>query len=601
VGRGNTADRGGRGFDGAVVARRSVLLLLLVAVLGLTGTAAATLGLSHGEQRLAERAADQQAARVTQAVTDGARRYSDYLTSLAASVGAQQQLEAEEFAAIAAPIDAAVLPGVTGVAYVVPSAPDRVADVQAYWRSRGAAGLVLRPQRTEQGQHLFVVLGRTFDALPSPLGADITASPAAVAAMRAAQRQRALVMSATYHLQKDERLPPAQQQSSFALAAAIHATAPARDAGEFRGWLLLGLRTGDFLRATVGGVAGQAASVELTDVGASGDVALVSWTAGGRPMPELTRTVSSSVLGRTWRLTVEPTSRLVLRSGPPAHRIAMLVGSVMTVLLLALTATVATSRDRAVRRVREATAKLRTDIVRREAVEQRLRHREVELRGFAGIVAHDLRAPLARIIGYAELLGADASGRLDPDDRDMLDRMRDGATRMAGLIDDLLEYATADNTTLRLIDVDLSRLLAELIHDRTGPGDGTGPDFTVGSLPVVRGDLVLLRQVFDNLIGNAVKYCAAGRRPHIDIAARRAGDRWRIEITDNGIGIPADQVESVFNAFTRVEEHRHYQGTGLGLAIVQRIVQRHGGTIGVEPGPDGGSRFWLTLAAAATP
>ncbi|MEU4690169.1 ATP-binding protein [Actinoplanes sp. NPDC023714] len=573
-----------------------MLLLVLVAVLGLAGTAAASLGLWRGEERLAARAADQQAARVAEAVTDGVRRYSDYLTGLAASVGAQQTLEAEEFAAIAAPIDRTNLPGVTGLAYVVPSTPAQIGEVQAYWRAHGADGLVLRPGEAgaRNGQHLFIVLGHSADTVPTPVGGDLTATPAAVAAMRAARQSRELVMSATHHLIKDRALPAEKQQASFVMAAAIHATAPARDAGWFRGWLLLGLRAGDFLRATVEAVATQASAVRMMDPGTDGDVPLVLWKAGRESGPgRLDRQVSVDVLGRTWDLTIQPAARLVDRRGPAPYVIALYVGGVISLLLLALTATVTTSRDRAVRRVREATTALRTDIARREAVEQQLRHRETELRGFAGIVAHDLRAPLARITGYAELLAADAADRLAPDERDMLGRLHDGANRMTMLIDDLLDYATADNTALRMAPVDLGPLLAEIIRDHAGAV------FTVGSLPVVEGDVVLLRQVFANLVGNAVKYCAPGRRPRIDISARRAGDRWRIEVADNGIGVPPDQVEAVFTAFTRVEEHRHYPGTGLGLAIVHRIVQRHGGEIGVEPNPDGGSRFWLTLGAAA--
>ncbi|BBH70059.1 hypothetical protein ACTI_67440 [Actinoplanes sp. OR16] len=580
----------GRGFG---VARRSMLLLALVAVLGLAGTASAALGLWRGEQRMAERAADQQSARVAEAVTDEVRRYSDYLTSLAASVGAQQTLEAGEFAAIAAPIDRANLPGVTGVAYVVAATPAQTAQVQAYWRAHGADGLVLQPGDTDRGQHLFIVLGRSSDARPTPVGRDLTATPAAASAMRAAQQRRTLIMSATYHLIKDRALPAEQQQASFALAAAIHATAPAQDAGEFRGWLLLGLRAGDFLRATVEAVATQASAVQMMDTETDGDVPLVRWDSGRAIGPDdLTRQLSVEVLGRTWELTVEPAARLADHRGLAPHTIAVIVGTVITALLLALTATVTTSRDRAVRRVREATTALRTDIARREEVEQRLRRRETELRGFAGIVAHDLRAPLARITGYAELL---ATAHLEPDESDMLARLHDGAHRMTALIDDLLGYATADNAELRLAPVDLGKILAEIIHDRD---DGRAV-FTVGSLPVVNGDAVLLRQVFDNLVGNAVKYCAPDRRPHIDIRSRRDGERWRVEVTDNGIGIPPDQAEAVFTAFTRVDEHRHYPGTGLGLAIVQRIVQRHGGTIGVEPNPEGGSRFWLTLPAVS--
>ena len=589
----------GREAGGPAIARRSIVLLLLVGVLGFAGTAAAAFGLRRAEERFTQRAADQEAARTAQAVTDGVRRYGDYLTGLVASVGAQQRLEAGEFAAITAPVDRATLPGVAGIAYVVPSSPAEQARVQSYWRARGVTGLVLRPARLDAGQHLFIVLGHSADGIPTPVGADLTTAQPAVDAMRAAQRTREPVMSATYQLRKDLHLPAVLRQPSFVLVAAIYATSPARDAGRLRGWLLLSLRSGDFLHAAIGAVAGQAASVELSDLGAGG-APLVRWDSGRAGDPgQAARRVIVEVPGRTWQLTIRPTTRLVTHHGPPAHLIAVFVGTVVSLLLLALTATVVTSRDRAVRRVREATEALRTDIDRREAVEQRLRRREVELRGFAGIVAHDLRAPLARIIGYTDLLDSGVADRLEPDEQDMLRRLRGGATDMAGLIDDLLGYATADNRPLRAVPVDLGPVVAEISREWTGPGQGDGPVFAVGPLPVVAGDRVLLRQVFDNLVGNAVKYCDPARRPRIAIGSRLDHGRWRIEIADNGIGIPADQLENVFDPFARVEEHRHRPGTGLGLAIVRRIVQRHGGEVGVEPDPAGGSRFWFTLSPAA--
>ena len=118
----------------------------------------------------------------------------------------------------------------------------------------------------------------------------------------------------------------------------------------------------------------------------------------------------------------------------------------------------------------------------------------------------------------------------------------------------------------------------------------------VGSLPVVAGDPTLLRQVFDNLVGNALKYTRPGHQAQVEITAARAeDDGWRLEIRDRGIGIPAAQRAVVFDAFVRADGSQPYPGTGLGLAIVARIIERHGGRIGVHDNPGGGSVFWFTL------
>jgi signal transduction histidine kinase len=273
-----------------------------------------------------------------------------------------------------------------------------------------------------------------------------------------------------------------------------------------------------------------------------------------------------------------------------------MVGTLITALLAALTGTLVNSRNRALRRVDVATAALRDDISRREAVEQQLRRREEELVGFAGVVAHDLRSPLARITGYADFLREEAAPRLEPVHRDFLERLYGGAQRMQSLIDDLLDYATADNQTLVRTQVDLNRVVAEVIRDRVSGAGQRQPAIVLWPLPTVDGDPVLLRQVFDNLIGNALKYAPAGQDPSIEITSRPSADGGcRIEVADRGIGIPAAERETVFTAFIRADGSQNYHGTGLGLAIVHRIIERHQGAVGVEENPGGGSVFWLTL------
>ncbi|MFI7540304.1 ATP-binding protein [Actinoplanes sp. NPDC049599] len=583
--------------------RRSILVLTLVIALGALGTTLAAVALQRADDDRAARALSQHTTIVAQTVAAEVRRYSTSLTDLAAAVGAQSRLEAAEFAAIVAAIDRQRLPGASGVALVVPATPAQIPEVQRLWRERGADNLTLRPAATTAGEHLFVVLHRALDGGATVLGNDLSTWPAPAEAMRIARQTHRVATSTTYRLLADRSLPAEEQQLSFALTAPIYSASPAADdTGRFRGWLTMGLRGGDFLRQAISVVARDAVAVTLFDPAPGVPVPVASWVPAARaesdPAP---RDVAVAVPQRTWRLVVQPTQRLLPGADLHLHLAAWIVGAVLTALLAGLTGTVLTSRNRALLRVDEATAALLDDIRRRETVEQQLRQRETELVGFAGIVAHDLRSPLARITGYADFLREEAAARLDPVHRDFLERLYGGAQRMQTLIDDLLDYATAENRTLNTTTVDLKAVADDLAHERLSDPEQPDALIVVDPLPAVPGDATLLRQVLDNLIGNAIKYTAEGHQPYVRISSRPEGDAVRIDVADRGIGIPEDQRDAIFTAFARAAGSEGYPGTGLGLAIVHRIIERHGGTVGVADNPGGGSRIWFTLPLVQLP
>ncbi|MEV4280407.1 ATP-binding protein [Actinoplanes xinjiangensis] len=233
------------------------------------------------------------------------------------------------------------------------------------------------------------------------------------------------------------------------------------------------------------------------------------------------------------------------------------------------------------------------------------KHVENELRGFAGVVAHDLKAPLAAIRGYAELI---VEALADPDPAAVADALRSagrvmaGADRMHTLIMELLDYTAARDATMRVEDVGLRELVDDVVTARTDAPDATGcrPDVFVGALPRVRGDRVLLRQVLDNLLGNAIKYTPPGQAPRIDVTARVDGTGTvRVQVADRGIGIPDGEHAAVFDSFHRASNGTAMPGTGLGLAICRRIVERHGGHIEAMPNPGGGTIFAFTVPGAS--
>ncbi|WP_271190034.1 ATP-binding protein [Dactylosporangium matsuzakiense] len=228
-----------------------------------------------------------------------------------------------------------------------------------------------------------------------------------------------------------------------------------------------------------------------------------------------------------------------------------------------------------------------------------LREREAELTAFAGIVAHDLKSPLSVITSYTDLLHQDLAERGDTEHADLLDRVLITARRMSRLIDDLLGYAAARDATLSTTPVELGALVEEVVTERLAAAGVPGtppPQICVGPLPTLHADPALLRQLFDNLIGNAVKYTPPGRPGQVTITAEPHGDgHVRIVVADRGIGIPDGQHDAIFTGFHRAHRAAGYTGTGLGLAICQRVVHRHGGTITATDNPGGGARFTVTL------
>jgi signal transduction histidine kinase len=224
--------------------------------------------------------------------------------------------------------------------------------------------------------------------------------------------------------------------------------------------------------------------------------------------------------------------------------------------------------------------------------------REAEIRTLLAMASHDLNSPLTSIAAHVEMLRSDYADALGDDFARDLAAIERGVRRMTRLTRDLVDHAKADHT-LEPVPMSLRQLVAEVVADHTS---GTHPAVitVTGTLPDVLADADLLRRVFDNLVGNAVKYTRPGETPEIDINGLAGTDGTvLVRVTDRGIGIPAGDRPRVFDAFHRCANSRGYPGTGLGLASCRRIVERLGGRIGADDNPGGGSLFWFTLPGAA--
>lgn len=234
------------------------------------------------------------------------------------------------------------------------------------------------------------------------------------------------------------------------------------------------------------------------------------------------------------------------------------------------------------------------------------RHRD-ELGAFAGVVAHDLLNPLAAIDGWTRLLGDTfAEAPENPfavQGNEALLRISRGAARMRNLINDLLAYTTARDATINATDVSLGDLVTDIATARIDQAKSNRtlvPLFRLGDLGDVHADPVLVRQLLDNLIGNAIKYTSPQFNPMVHVmSARDEEPGWiRIDIVDNGIGIPEGQEEQIFEEFHRGDVEGRSAGTGLGLALTRRIVALHGGQLSARRNPEGGSTFTFTLPEA---
>lgn len=218
-----------------------------------------------------------------------------------------------------------------------------------------------------------------------------------------------------------------------------------------------------------------------------------------------------------------------------------------------------------------------------------------QLVAFAGVVAHDLKNPLAVIKGWSESLQEELAADRPPDARAlgaMVERVQRASNQMIRFIDDLLGITVARDRPLDLERLDLSALAEEVAElRRTGEAQAR---IEVQPGMAVTGDRFLVRQLLDNLIGNAVKYVAAGVRPSLTVTATQTGEELEVSITDNGVGIPAESRHRVFDSFVRAHGAA-YTGTGLGLAICARVVSRHGGRIWVAEPAGPGTRISLTL------
>jgi signal transduction histidine kinase len=219
-----------------------------------------------------------------------------------------------------------------------------------------------------------------------------------------------------------------------------------------------------------------------------------------------------------------------------------------------------------------------------------------ELESFSYSVSHDLRSPLRAIDGYALMLQEDYAAALDGEGRRLLGVVRDNAGRMGRLIDDLLAFSRLSRQEPAKHALDMTLLAREVAAEL---GNGSPARVEIGALPPAHGDRSLVRQVWVNLIGNALKYSGKRSDAHVEIGGEESERESTYWVRDNGVGFDMRYAHKLFGVFQRLHRSDEFDGTGVGLAIVQRVVARHGGRVSAQSAPGQGARFEFSLPKEA--
>jgi two-component system sensor kinase FixL len=257
-----------------------------------------------------------------------------------------------------------------------------------------------------------------------------------------------------------------------------------------------------------------------------------------------------------------------------------------------------TERRQAEELLRESEAKLRD-------FSERLERSNRELQDFAYVASHDLQEPLRKIIVFGERLKQKNADQFDPDSLNYLDRMQQAGTRMQNLINDLLAYSRVTSKAQAFAKVDLAQVASGVVDDLEGRIEIVHGRVEVGPLPVIEAEPLQMRQLLQNLIGNALKFRRPDVSPCVKVEARiidhaTAPDTklCQLTVTDNGIGFEEKHAERIFELFQRLHARHEYEGTGMGLAIVRKIAVHHGGEVVARGKPGEGATFIVTLPMA---
>jgi PAS domain S-box-containing protein len=244
---------------------------------------------------------------------------------------------------------------------------------------------------------------------------------------------------------------------------------------------------------------------------------------------------------------------------------------------------------------------LEANAKRLEEYAEELKKSNTELEQFAYVASHDLQEPLRMVGSYCQMLQRRYKGKLDKDADDFIGFAVEGALRMQQMINDLLTYSRVGRTGKGVAEIAVEDVVKSAVSNLQAAIAESGAKVTWGALPTLAAEKVQLLQLFQNLIGNAVKFRADDRPIEVRVSAERESDLWHFQIRDTGIGIDKQYLERIFLIFQRLHDRSKYKGTGIGLAVCKKVVEHHGGRIWVESEPGKGTTFHFTMGGVSEP
>ena len=529
-------------------------------------------------------------------------------------------------------------PGIQGIGFSARATPEEQARLTADMRGQGFEEFHVWPEVKQPEYHSIIFLEPLDGRNKAAIGYDMFTEPVRRGAMEQARDTGLPSASAKVTLiqELDEH-----KQAGFLIYVPVYRSGPTPATVEerrvaLRGYIFSPFRADDLLVGIFGRLSRPQVDFKVFDgeevepehlLHRSGPESL---TAGEPYTPRFAVVNRIEVAGRQWTLAFTTRPEFELTSGRELTPYILIGGLAISFLLFAITRSQAAAHEAAERtsgvlqeeiaerkRAEEALQKTHDELERRvkertlelELQAQELSRSNAELERFAYVASHDLKEPLRMVTGFTQLLARRYKGKLDDDADEFIGFAVDAAGRMEGLIQDLLTFSRAGSQSKEITAVSAENALDRALRNLKTAIEESGAIITYDPLPTVLANQIQLVQLFQNLIGNAIKFRQKDQPPRVQISAGRRDSsaplrteagrtEWLFTVRDNGIGFDPQYADRIFVVFQRLHTRDEYPGTGVGLAICKKIIESHGGKMWAESQPGKGSAFYFTLPAA---